>query len=324
MITFQTKSQLLFWNTKKVRQKLFIPIILLGFLYVLINTNPANAYPIEPVSLRKLYLRSDLIVEARVKKVETLFFDEESDDSVSQSKEDRLAKLQRISQRTFDTKVTLEVYSILKGKVQSDYIEVNYLAAITCPSPPHYSEGRMVFAFLALSSDNQSYRTVALSYGTQYLKEDYEEIYLKRIEELEDISQIKDPQEKLKQTTSWLVRCIEHEATRRHGLLDLTPKVIRTRTGKVKANKMEKDPALEDFIPRLTQEHLNRLMQVVRLEMKKTKKRDTSSVEKILLIIAHATKDKKMVQQLGDFDSRKMNLNDYIDKVEVKLKNKKG
>src|SRR5262245_17721504 len=178
--------------------------ILLSLLLFIIASSIAEvgAYPIAPLTLRRLNHDSELIVVARVANVTRLWGDIESSD--------------------WDTALArLEVISVLKGAEHNHYLSVPYPADLTCPAPPRYEVGDTVLVFLTPSQFGSYYFTVGLSYGSKSLNREEIEIYSTRIRELVEIEKQTNIDARLEQLVEWLVLCAEHPTTRWEGSYDL-------------------------------------------------------------------------------------------------------
>ena len=178
-------------------------LILSAAIAIFVSYIQLNAYPIDPCPLRELCIQSDLIVVAKV----------------GPTVEKQL--------RCWDnTKIELEVLSVLKGNLTTDKIYCFYNSDEgSCPEPPYYPQGNIVLAFLDrrltpeslyLGSgeiigcypkdyDNGiSYITHAESYGTKDLCPYELHIYLKKIHEFLNISKISNEIHREILTLDWL------------------------------------------------------------------------------------------------------------------------
>lgn len=177
-------------------------LLLLCFFLGLVGESFAETYPITPRPLRKLVIEAEYIVYAEVLDILPPSAEEKDDFWTG-------------------AYALLEIQEVLQGKISTEQIKVPFAPNIICPAPARYVKGEKVLAFL--DQDGKGYRTHALSYGTKSLKQDDFLIYRARIKEMQDILQLKGEKKKLEQTVDWLVRCIEHPATRWEGTYELSP-----------------------------------------------------------------------------------------------------
>lgn len=176
------------------------PSILILFLVAGIAGQSA-AYPIDPRPLRKLIIESEYIVIGHVKGV----YDRKS-------RKDSFGY----------TVARIEVREVFKGTIKSALIEVAYIRNMVCPAPPRYKTGSEVVVFLD-KGENGMFKTHALSYGAREVTSGDIAVYRDRIREMQQILSIKDTDQQFIETTEWLVKCAEHEATRWDGVYELSP-----------------------------------------------------------------------------------------------------
>ncbi len=172
-------------------------LLLLSVIFFSVNW--IYAYPIPPRSLRQLYTDAELIVVAEVGKTEMVKGDDPWNDG----------------------KATILISSRIKGAEKGSSIEVYYSLHIHCPAPARYETGKTVLAFLAARRKGDGYQTCSRSYGTKYLTKEELDNYLKSINALRQILEIKNEKERLEKMVEWMVRCVENKDTRFEGLLDL-------------------------------------------------------------------------------------------------------
>jgi len=180
------------------------------YLFItLFISNFVHAYPISPNALKKLAADSQVIVVAQVESIDVgrseIIQDGDSIETVNE-----------LSQ------ANLVVLDVLKGNPES-IITVEFNKRISCPAPASYQEGTKVLAFLDKKPLVNKYSTHARSYGAKTLNDVDLEIYVQRIEEIQQILQLKDKDEQRNETIEWLVKCAENKATRFEGLYDLYP-----------------------------------------------------------------------------------------------------
>lgn len=109
------------------------PIVLLVALSLFAWPGGAAAYPISPVSLWQLVAQADLVVIARVERVET---GEPADPDAA------------ITAGFFDRDTAvLRVLETWKGSPPAE-VRVSFGSSVICPAPPRYVEGEIVLAFL--------------------------------------------------------------------------------------------------------------------------------------------------------------------------------
>ncbi len=234
-------------------------------LATLFTPNWSYAYPIPPRSLRQLYIDSELVVVADVKKTEA--GDREDDWSSG--------------------KATLQISSCLKGKTKNKSIVVYYAAGVFCPAPARYETGETVLAFLKSREKGGGYRTYALSYGAKALTKSELGFYLARIKELKNILVIKEEGERLKETTAWLVKCAENEATRQEGLLDLDGP---SRYYSTKEKKPE-----PKFLKYLNEDQKNRLVAILE-SAKPGKDGMPYDILTVMSILSKTTEDEELLR----------------------------
>ena len=177
-------------------------LLLLCFFLGLVGESIAETYPITPRPLRKLVIEAEYIVYADVLDILPPSAEEEDDIWTG-------------------AYALLEIQEVLQGKMTSKKVKVAFLPGLICPAPPRYVKGEKVLAFLDQKGEN--YQTHALSYGTKSLNQSDFLIYKARIEEMQGILKLNGEKKKLEQTVDWLVRCIEHPATRWEGTYELSP-----------------------------------------------------------------------------------------------------
>jgi hypothetical protein len=159
------------------------------------------AYPTDPRPLRKLIMESEYIVIGHVKEVY-----------------DRRGK-----RNSFGSAVArIEVHEVLKGSIKSTIIDVPYEPDMICPAPPQYKAGSEVVVFLD-KGEKGMFDTHALSYGAREVTIPDIAVYRDRIREMQQILTISDTDQQFLETTEWLVKCAEHEATRWDGVYELSP-----------------------------------------------------------------------------------------------------
>lgn len=183
--------------------------------------NVCKGVPVYPIGLRGLFRDADVVVVGKVQKIEPVKYPQDP---------------------WYNTKAIIDVSSILKGELKSKSISVFYQYekdGFSCPAPARYPAGSVVLAFLEPRETGDGFKTYANSYGTKPLDDSGLKIYLARIKELEKINSISDIEKRHQQTADWLVKCVEDEATRREGLVDLEYPEIREFIGEDLPNKDE-------------------------------------------------------------------------------------
>ena len=179
--------------------------------FALLLAPPAASYPIRPVPLWSLTAKADLIVVAKVTEVVEL-----PDPDYSQ--EEWASDLAR-----------LEVLATLKGE-DAAYLEIPFPGDLICPGPPQYRQGQTVVAFLNRGEDHQL-RTVALSYGTLYGRDESE------LEDLEEMTRMAvelhsaglSAPALAERKRAWVIEAAARPGTRWHGLYELEPRTERMR-----------------------------------------------------------------------------------------------
>jgi hypothetical protein len=177
------------------------PYVLILFLTMALAARSA-AYPIDPRPLRKLIIESEYILIGHVQEV------------YNQKKKKKDPFSYAVAR--------IEVREVLKGSVKSLTVEVAFEPNMVCPAPARYIPGTEVIVFLDMG-DNGMFRTHALSYGARAATLPDVAVFRDRIREMQQILTIIDTDQQFLETTEWLVRCAEHEATRWDGVYELTP-----------------------------------------------------------------------------------------------------
>jgi len=162
---------------------------------ILLEVAPTR-YPIEPRTLRTLYRDAELVVVA---------------------KPGAITAVPKRKDSWVDSKVVLTVERIVKGKPREKEVTVYSAQKVECPSPARFPEGKTLLLFLKWSKRLRGYCTSGLSYGAKELDEPSLEVYLRRLEELSKIPAEPPGAGPSPWTLDWLVRCIEHPATRWEG-----------------------------------------------------------------------------------------------------------
>lgn len=156
----------------------------------------SSTHPIPPVPLRWLYREADLVAVVKPGKTESF---EEKVDS------------------WFSAKVSLTIEKTLKGKAEGSQVTVYFCQGLVCPAPDRYPEGKTLLVFLNWKKEIQAYHARSLSYATKQLEPKELDVYLSRLEELSKIPAEKGEAPPSADTLDWLVRCMEHPATRWEG-----------------------------------------------------------------------------------------------------------
>lgn len=162
----------------------------------------STAYPIDPRPLRKLIIESEYILIGHVQEV---YQKKKKKDSFGYA----VARI--------------EVREVLKGTLESVIVEVAFEPNMVCPAPARYIPGTEVVAFLDKKDDKGMFETHALSYGARAVALPDVAVFRDRIREMQQILMITDTDQQFLETTEWLVKCAEHEATRWDGVYELSP-----------------------------------------------------------------------------------------------------
>lgn len=179
---------------------------LLFSIVTLLLSAASFAYPITPRPLRKLVMESQYIIHGTVLEKGSLPTTGKNDSHW---------------ERDY---AVIEVYETWQGRPLMDTITVYYTARMLCPAPPVYIKGEEIIAFLNKREDEDGYETTALSYGVKYgLGKEGIEIYRLRIEEIQQILTIQDPQKQGEKIIDWLVTCAMSTYTRWEGVYELSP-----------------------------------------------------------------------------------------------------
>jgi hypothetical protein len=173
--------------------------VALAALLLLVPT-VASAYPISPVPLWTLTEEAELIVVAKVVRIQPLPVDDEDWNSAA---------------------ALLTVQETLKGPPLF-HLKVPYPAGLLCPAPPLYLKGELVVAFLEREGDEWS--TVGLSYGTLYPQGDELDDTKRMVRAALLVQQSPLPTEELEESKlRWSVEAAALPGTRWHGLYELAP-----------------------------------------------------------------------------------------------------
>ena len=162
----------------------------------------AAAYPISPRPLRLLIMESEFIITGRVLRI--------TDAPGSGKQKDHYLGT---------TAAVIEVSSVLKGSGFKDSIYVFFEPGMICPAPAQFFENTKVLVFLDRTKGK--YHVHALSYGAKTLDDEGTAVYTSRINEMLDILDMPESQEKTNETIEWLVKCAENTYTRWEGSYDL-------------------------------------------------------------------------------------------------------
>ena len=164
-----------------------------------------NLYPIDPVSLRLLTDDSDVIAVVEV--LET-----------GKNPESNPKRDYRIPSHI----ATLKVKKIIKGGEISSQMNVGYSGNMLCPSPANFEVGELQLVFL-VESDDDRYRSTALSYGTPHLEGKKLTAYIAAVEKRLVIMGIEDEKEHKAADRQWILDLTLDPLTRHEGILELNP-----------------------------------------------------------------------------------------------------
>ncbi|MCP9493954.1 MAG: hypothetical protein MSG64_05780 [Pyrinomonadaceae bacterium MAG19_C2-C3] len=222
-------------------RRLLASFLIAFFLFSNIPS-PVKACPMPPPQpLRELYLASDLIVVARI-----------GESSLVKEKKNRGEAKQ--------VRTRLYVNQVIKGDAASQVININrflwdeaQFAKLNTPDDESFPYGKTMLAFLK-HGEMRSYGGMRLrfvpvensttdgkqvdedalpivddsmfyfeqeNYGAKVLDDDGLKVYLQRIDDLARI--YADDKPDIARLTEWIVRCIEHPATRWEGAYELMP-----------------------------------------------------------------------------------------------------
>ena len=118
----------------------------------------ATVYPIDPMPLRKLIMKSEYIIIGTVVSIEEL-----------KNKKDAYGA---------DHIAHIRISEILQGKISDTLVEVSFNPYFICPAPARYTENTDVIAFLQ-KSKNGRFKTESLSYGAKTLPLENIAIYIR-------------------------------------------------------------------------------------------------------------------------------------------------
>ncbi len=161
-----------------------------------------QAYPTKPISLFDLVEHAKLIVIGKVINDEGKGLDNS----------------------LLDQRATFVVDQLLKGTLQSDTIHIYYSSSFGCPIPPKYHTSNYYeLTFLAKLKNDDGYAAASWDDGvirSPYKKENLD-ILSQRIKEALDILNIEDQVAQKDRLTGWVMKCLEHQITRRDGTLEI-------------------------------------------------------------------------------------------------------
>jgi len=161
-------------------------------------------FPIEPVTLRSLIERSDLIVWATVE---------------APPQDPNKTKL--ILSFFGESPARLRTTSLVKGALPSGLIKVYFDPNLICPAPPRFPPGSNVLAFLYQDQKSGELHTVALDYGAKILSSEDAKAYITHIQAYLTTTQNVVGRDKALRITEWLVKCVEDPVTRWEGAAEL-------------------------------------------------------------------------------------------------------
>lgn len=156
-----------------------------------------RSFPISPVPLRELILKSELIIIGYV----------------------------NIKHIKYSDSAYVKIIEILKGKYGNTVISFLVDDELICPQPPSFKDSTYVIAFINYDS-KRGYFIESLSYGLKTLSLKQIDIYRDRI--LEYISILKQPNFEIRNndTIEWLIKCAKEPTTMWEGLFELAPNYI--------------------------------------------------------------------------------------------------
>jgi hypothetical protein len=170
---------------------------LMGIL-VIVAGEPARK-PIDPLTLRWLYVNAELVVVA---------------------KPGRTKVLERSKDHQYSASVPLSIEQTLKGDAKGTSITVFFGPTVDCPLPDRYPEDKTVLAFLDWDRTVSAYHARGFSYGSKELAPEDLKVYLARLEELAKIPEKEQQNPQCPEMVEWLVKCMEHPATRWEGAFE--------------------------------------------------------------------------------------------------------
>lgn len=172
------------------------------------------AYPIQPASLPYLYFTSDYIVIARIDNPEVEEGMNISYDSIC------MRKIMR--GKDGDGLAYLNIIEVLKGNVSQNQILVD-VPSLVCPTPPHYTDGNYVLAFLNKDNNEEIYKTTSLAWGAieeNYLGERINSYKLK-VQQLSRISRLRENKIFGEYYLEFLVQCCEDKIVKWDGIYSM-------------------------------------------------------------------------------------------------------
>lgn len=173
----------------------------LTFIYFVLFFNIITVfpYPIEPVPLRKLVMKSEFIVIGHVRVY---------------SENEHIIY--------FKDKAEIRILEVLQGNLSDKTIVLNLESPFMCPAPARYYDATYTLAFLNRDKNGDLY-TNGRSYGSKTLSLSQIEVYKKRITELQKILTVKDSTERVVKIVEWLIKCSDNPVTRWEGVYELAP-----------------------------------------------------------------------------------------------------
>ena len=166
----------------------------------------ANAYWLSPKSLIRLISDSQIIVVAQVESIE-----------------EGRNHVEVVEFPNELTKVNLVVLDALKGNLDGKLTVMSDTFFTYQEAVKKYKKGSKVLVFLDKTPLDNTYKAFDINHILKNVQDKGFGVYVKRIEEMQQILQVSDETEQRKEIIEWLVKCAENKIMRSEGLLDLNP-----------------------------------------------------------------------------------------------------
>lgn len=163
------------------------------FFLVLTKISVASSLELDSNSFRMLVLRSEYIAIGHVVEVH---LSKDTDPGVSPT-----------------GVLKIKIVEALHGTLMDGVIDVPFDPDLTAISEPEYPVGAQVLCFLKKDPEGKYYSLESTG-GARALAEGEFVVYKDRIKEMKQIGTIADEYKKFMETIEWLVKGLEHEATR--------------------------------------------------------------------------------------------------------------
>ncbi|MGB0953622.1 MAG: hypothetical protein ACPG31_10375 [Planctomycetota bacterium] len=167
------------------------------------TVEPENPYPIDPVPLRLLCERADVIALVEVQEIDVRY-----PDGADEGFPEFFAEL--------------KVLEPILGSTAGAKLEVPHAGGMICPTPPHYEKGLKELVFLE-KLESGTWRTVSLSYGTIHGDEAKMKSFLKAVRNWPGLKEWEDLPTRRKAEVDWILDLAADPQTRWDGVCELMP-----------------------------------------------------------------------------------------------------